>query len=74
MYANTSKGPVLMGAMYLMPEPGVSGPQIGGCLTQWHAHALEGWETPEMMHVWTASGYPGGPFSDEVRPWEVVPL
>ena len=73
MYANTSKGPVLMGAMYLMPEPGVSGPQIGGCLTQWHAHALEGWETPEMMHVWTANGYTGGPFSDEVRPREVVP-
>lgn len=72
VYANTSKGPVLMGAMYLMPEPGVSGPQIGGCLTQWHAHALDGWETPEMMHVWTASGYPGGSFS-EVRPREVVP-
>lgn len=72
VYASTSKGPVLMGAMYLMPEPGVSGPQIGGCLTQWHAHALDGWETPEMMHVWTANGYPGGPFS-EVRPRIVVP-
>jgi hypothetical protein len=73
VYANTSKGPVLMGAMYLMPESGISGPQIGGCLTQWHAHSLDGWETPEMMHVWTVNGYPGGPFSDAVRPREVVP-
>lgn len=71
VYANTSKGPVLLGAMYLMPEPGVSGPQTGGCLTRWHAHSrLLGWETPEMMHVWTAN-VPGGPFS-ELRPREFV--
>ncbi len=66
VYANTSKGPVLLGAMYLMPEPSAPGPQIGGCLTQWHAHSLWGWETPEMMHVWTAD-VSGGPFS-ELRP------
>ncbi|MCA1716064.1 MAG: hypothetical protein LC781_04105, partial [Actinobacteria bacterium] len=70
VYANTSKGTVLLGAMYLTPEPGVSGPQIGGCLTQWHAHSLQGRETPEMMHVWTAD-VPGGPFS-ELRPREFV--
>ncbi len=70
VYANTSTGTVLLGAMYLMPEPGVSGPQIGGCLTQWHAHSLRGWETPEMMHVWTVD-IPGGPFS-ELRPREFV--
>ena len=56
--------------MYLMPEPGVSGPQIGGCLTQWHAHLLLGWETPEMMHVWTAD-VPGGSFS-ELKPCNFV--
>jgi hypothetical protein len=50
-----------------MPEPGVSGPQVGGCLTQWHAHSLLGWETPEMMHVWVVD-VPGGSFSDEVKP------
>ncbi len=70
VYANTSGGPVLLGAMYLMPESGASGPQIGGCLTQWHAHSLWGWETPEMMHVWTAD-VPGGPFS-ELRPRKFV--
>ena len=42
VYANTSKGPVLLGAMYLMPGPGVPGLQIGGCLTRWHAHSFEG--------------------------------
>ncbi|MDP8952579.1 MAG: hypothetical protein M3N18_10135 [Actinomycetota bacterium] len=73
LYANTSKGPVLLGAMYLMPEPGTPGSQIGGCLTQWHAHSLLGWETPQMMHVWTVD-VPGGPFSDELRPRELVPL
>ncbi len=70
VYANTSEGPVLLGAMYVMPEPGDPGPQIGGCLTQWHAHSLRGWETPEMMHVWSAD-IPGGAFS-ELRPREFV--
>ena len=70
VYANTSEGAVLLGAMYLIPEPGVSGPQIGGCLTQWHAHSLRGWETPEMMHVWSVD-IPGGPFS-ELKPREFI--
>ncbi|HVM14971.1 MAG TPA: hypothetical protein VM287_11680 [Egibacteraceae bacterium] len=29
---------VLLGAMFLMPEPGVPGPRIGGPLTTWHTH------------------------------------
>lgn len=70
VYANTSKGPILLGAMYVMPEPGDPGPRIGGCLTQWHAHSLRGWETPEMMHVWSAD-VPGGAFS-ELKPREFV--
>lgn len=73
LYANTSKGPVLLGAMYLMPEPDAPGPQIGGCLTRWHAHSLLEWETPQMMHVWSLD-VPGGPFSDELRPRELLPL
>jgi hypothetical protein len=67
VYANTSKGAVLLGAMYVMSNPGVAGPQIGGCITQWHAHSLLGWKTPEMMHVWVVD-VPGGPFSEEIRP------
>jgi hypothetical protein len=38
VYANTLKGPVLMGAMYLGPAPCTPGPDVGGSLTQWHAH------------------------------------
>jgi hypothetical protein len=29
--------PILLGAMYMMPE-GVDGPQVGGGLTEWHTH------------------------------------
>ena len=38
VYANTVKGPVLLGAMYLGAGPCVPGPDVGGPLTQWHAH------------------------------------
>jgi hypothetical protein len=38
VYANTVDGPVLLGAMYLGAGPCIPGPDIGGPLTQWHAH------------------------------------
>ena len=38
VYANTQQGPKLLGAMFLGPAPCVPGPDIGGSLTQWHAH------------------------------------
>jgi hypothetical protein len=38
VYANTVKGPVLLGAMYLGAGPCIPGPDVGGPLTQWHAH------------------------------------
>ena len=38
VYANTVKGPLLLGAMYLGPGPCQPGPDVGGSLTQWHAH------------------------------------
>jgi hypothetical protein len=38
MYTQTAKGPVLVGAMYLMNAAGEQGPAIGGCLTRWHVH------------------------------------
>jgi hypothetical protein len=40
VYANTKTGPVLVAAMYIMPN-GASAdatPDPGGCLTQWHIH------------------------------------
>lgn len=38
IYFNTERGPVLVGAMYMMPRSYVAGPQIGGSLTTWHHH------------------------------------
>jgi hypothetical protein len=39
VYATNVKGhaPILLGAMYLMPD-GVNGPQVGGGMTRWHSH------------------------------------
>jgi hypothetical protein len=33
----TGHAPILLGAMYLMPD-GANGPQVGGGLTRWHSH------------------------------------
>jgi len=38
IYAESARGPVLLGAMYEMPSLGDPGPAIGGPLTMWHAH------------------------------------
>jgi hypothetical protein len=38
VYANTVRGPVLLGAMYMGAGPCQPGPDVGGPLTQWHAH------------------------------------
>jgi hypothetical protein len=38
VYAFTRHGPVLLGAMYQMPQVGRPGPDIGGALTPWHYH------------------------------------
>lgn len=38
IYATTSRGPVLVAAMYLMERLGEPGPAIGGPLTVWHDH------------------------------------
>lgn len=38
IYYNSPKGPVLIGAMYIMPSLGMPGPEIGGPLTSWHRH------------------------------------
>ena len=55
---------VLIGAMYVMPKPGMPGPAVGGCLTTWHADsAWNGKNSPEMLHVWTVD-MPGGHFTE----------
>ncbi len=38
VYAESPGGPILLGAMFQMPEIGEAGPAVGGPLTVWHAH------------------------------------
>ncbi|TMD07736.1 MAG: hypothetical protein E6J01_05365 [Chloroflexi bacterium] len=38
VYARTTHGLMLIGAMYQMPRPDLWGPDPGGPLTQWHQH------------------------------------
>lgn len=39
IYFNDKQGPMLIGAMYIMPRRGMPGPDIGGPLTVWHQHS-----------------------------------
>jgi hypothetical protein len=39
IYFNSDRGPVLVGAMYMMPTLNAAGPAIGGSLTTWHRHS-----------------------------------
>jgi hypothetical protein len=56
IYVNSSHGPVLVGAMYLMPRPLMHGPEIGGPLTHWHSHSNLCFDTKsEMIVAFTAS-------------------
>jgi hypothetical protein len=38
IYYNGKQGPVLIGAMFIMPNRAEDGPDIGGPLTVWHQH------------------------------------
>ncbi len=38
IYYNSPHGPILIGAMYIMPRLGMPGPEVGGSLTVWHDH------------------------------------
>jgi hypothetical protein len=38
LYANTTRGPVVVAAVYLMNRAGEPGRAVGGCLTGWHTH------------------------------------
>jgi hypothetical protein len=39
IYYNDKAGPRLIGAMYIMPRRGMTGPDVGGPLTLWHQHS-----------------------------------
>jgi hypothetical protein len=40
VYIHTRQGPLLAGAVFVMPDDGLPGPEIGGRLTRWHAHTI----------------------------------
>lgn len=40
VYQNAEQGPLLLGAVYVMPRPGLPGPAVGGPLTEWHTHLV----------------------------------
>jgi hypothetical protein len=60
IYFNTPKGPVLIGAMYIMPRWGMPGPEIGGALTSWHHHDNLCYDKKTNMVV----AFAGSPFLD----------
>ena len=49
VYASTRHGPVLLGAMYQMPNQGQAGPDVGGALTPWHYHTDVCFSVPGML-------------------------
>jgi hypothetical protein len=61
IYYNGANGPVLIGAMYIMPKLGMPGPQIGGPLTNWHHHDNLCFDN--TSHVVVA--FVGDPFFDQ---------
>ena len=88
LYAMTDDGWVAIGGMYIMPEYGMPGPEVGGCMTKWHHHGGFGGrlatagtmeKTPEMLHVWTYRGlepfghYDGRDFSQLFGPAAALP-
>ena len=38
VYASTPSGPMLLGAMYMLPKANMPAPDVGGSLAEWHTH------------------------------------
>jgi hypothetical protein len=71
VYANTSTGPVLVAAMYIMPgESSASAtPDPGGCLMQWHIHTnlcFNG--RSQVVGIDNAGACPGGSANRTTQP------
>src|SRR5581483_4014612 len=48
-YLLREQGPLLLGAVYVMPRAGEQGPAVGGAITQWHAHLVCVGPTPPFL-------------------------
>ena len=65
IYYNGAKGPILIGAMYIMPRAGMPGPEIGGSLTSWHNHENLCFDNQTNMPV----AFVGDAFFDNNSGW-----
>jgi hypothetical protein len=67
VYVNTSHGAVLSAAMYLDPK-GMTPPQPGGCLTQWHIHTDLCFGTGGVVGNNAGSSCPAGSVNKVTQP------
>lgn len=58
VYANTHRGPKLIGVMFSMEDPERKPPDMGGCITRWHTHPM--CKSPVgYSHIWEGDCPPG---------------
>jgi hypothetical protein len=73
LYAHTTRGPVLVAAVYLMNRAGEPVRAVGGCLTPWHAHAEHCSSDPAGGRIDGVRGRDGRCPPGQV-PWATPPM
>jgi hypothetical protein len=73
LYAHTTRGPVLVAAVYLMNRAGEPARAVGGCLTPWHAHAEHCSSDPASGRIDGVRGR-GGRCPPGQVPWATPPM
>jgi hypothetical protein len=73
MYAHTTRGPVLVAAVYLMNRAGEPVRAVGGCLIPWHAHAEHCSSDPASGRIDGVRGRDGRCPPGQV-PWATPPM
>jgi hypothetical protein len=73
VYAHTTRGPVLVAAVYLMNRAGEPVRAVGGCLTPWHAHANHCSSDPANGRIDGVRGRDGRCPPGQV-PWATPPM
>jgi hypothetical protein len=73
LYAHTTRGSVLVAAVYLMNRAGEPVKAVGGCLTPWHTHAEICSSDPASGRIDGARGR-GGRCPPGQVPWATPPM
>jgi hypothetical protein len=73
LYAFTTRGPVVVAAVYLMNRADEPGRAVGGCLTHWHAHDNLCSSDPDNGRITGLRG-PGGRCPRGQVPWAAPPM